>query len=47
MKIQLKDEDLFVNHRGGGQRHEKGVLEMLPAVREALTTVCKFQRGLL
>jgi len=47
MKIQLKDEDLIVNHRGGEHHHETGVLEVLPAVREALTTVCKFQRGLL
>lgn len=47
MKIQLKDEDLIVNHRGGGQLHETGVLEVFPAVREAFTTVCKFQRGLL
>ena len=47
MKIQLKDEDLIVNHRGGGQLHETGVLELFPAVREALTTVCKLQGGLL
>jgi len=46
MKIQLKDEDLIVNHRGGGQHHEM-VLEVFTGVREALTTVCKFQRGLL
>jgi hypothetical protein len=47
MKIQLKDEDLFVNHRVDGQHHETGVLEVLPALRETLTTVCKFQTGLL
>jgi len=47
MKIQLKDEDLIVNHRGGGQHHDTGVLEVLPALSEALTTVCKFQGGLL
>jgi hypothetical protein len=46
MKIQLKDEDLIVNQRGGRQHHETAVLEMLLAVREALTTVCKFQGGL-
>lgn len=47
IKIQLKDEDLIVNHRGGGQHHETGVLEVFTGVREALITVCKFQRGLL
>jgi hypothetical protein len=45
MKILLKEEDLIVNHRGCGQRHETGVLEVLPTVRAALTTVCKFQGG--
>jgi hypothetical protein len=47
MKIQLNNEDLIVNHRGCGEHHETGVLEVLPTVREALTTVCKFPGGLL
>jgi hypothetical protein len=42
MKIQSKDEDLILNHRVGGQHHEIGVLDMLPALIETLTTVCKF-----
>jgi len=30
MKIQLKGEDLIVNHRGGGQLHETRVLVVFP-----------------